>query len=83
MNEKLLEQRAEQCAEVYKMNRERDSFIVPITKSYKDGYIAGATEETKEAREIIKDLLDVLFINDCAISSESKEQAEKFLKETK
>ena len=34
-----------------------------------------------KAKEIIKDLLDILFINDCAMPSESKERAEQFLGE--
>lgn len=34
-----------------------------------------------EAKDIIKELLDVLFINDCAISSKIKCKTENFLKE--
>lgn len=36
-------------------------------------------KQLNEAKEIIKDLLDILFINDCAIPSKSKERAEQFL----
>lgn len=44
-------------------------------------YRRGKNKVHKEAKEIIKDLLDILFINDCAIPSESVARAEQFLGE--
>lgn len=54
-----------------------DKIITKLERSEKK------QKKNDEAREIIKDLLDILFINDCAVPSNSKKRAEQFLGEEK
>lgn len=84
MNEKLLEQKAEEKFKTKPLGYE----MKPELDIYTDGYIDGATEAIKEAREIIKDLLGYECNGECEgcdyqenICPKLRTRAEQFLKE--
>ena len=70
-----LEQRAEEKFKTKPLGYE----MKPELAIYTDGYIDGATEETKEAREIIRRLLDILRQFLGSFDTETTLKAEQFL----
>lgn len=58
----------------------RDNVQIPYTDGFCDGYIAGATEETKEAKEIIKECKDFIHEKFYALSDKEMEERARLMK---